>query len=378
MVAGEPSGDRHGAKLAEALCRICPQVRIAGMGGSDMAAAGVSLTVDMAALSVVGLTEVVGHLGAAFRARRALLDQIDREPPQLAILIDFPDFNLWLARALKRRGVPLLYYISPQVWAWRAKRLRLMARILDRVAVILPFEEALLRRAGIEAKYVGHPLVEEIERPSSAAARATLGLPNNDATVLGLLPGSRPREVERLLPVMLEGARLVQGGIRNLQPVVALSPMVPAARVAPLVERAGTPARVVVGDVHNVIAASHVVVAASGSVTLEAALLETPMVVVYRTSWLSYLMGRLLIKVKHIALVNILAGRGLVPELVQRRLSPRSICDQVSSLLGDEQARRTMAGALRTIGATLGVQSASRATAQIALEMIDRSFREVG
>ncbi len=370
MVAGEPSGDRHGADLADAVKAALPGVRLWGMGGDHMARAGVELLVDMRRVAVVGIVEVLSHMAAILQARRTLLRAITQAPPALCILIDFPDFNLWLARAVRRRGIPILYYISPQVWAWRRGRLRLMARLLDRMAVILPFEEPLLRRAGIRARYVGHPLLEQVDTGTSAPiALASLGLPAG-AGVLGLLPGSRPREVESILPVMLEGARRAMAVIPEIQPVVALSSLVSKEEAAAAVRASGIPVRVVEGQAHRVIGASRVVVVASGTATLETALLEVPMVVVYRASWISYLLGRLLVKVPHIALVNILAGEEVVPELLQGALTPEAICGEIVRLWRDEGDRRRMIRGLRGVKARLGHQRASQGAAAMVLEMI--------
>jgi lipid-A-disaccharide synthase len=370
MVAGEPSGDRHGADLARALQGILPKVKLWGMGGDAMCGAGVELKVHMREVSVVGIVEVLGHLGAAFRCRKALMMEVDRDPPALAILIDFPDFNLWLARALKRRGIPLMYYIAPQVWAWRRRRLRLMARLLDRMAVILPFEESLFRDAGIISEYVGHPLVEQTPRAESKQqACAVLGLPP-DAPVLGLLPGSRSREVEHILPVMLEGVKQVQKVLSDVQAVVALSPLVSKSWVEEKIREYGLVARAVQGHTHHVIRASRLAVVASGTATLEIALLETPMVVVYRASWISYALGRLLVRVKHIALVNILAGERIVPELLQNDLTSTNIRDHVLGLWRDEGARQEMVERLRLVGESLGSRRASQRAARMVLDMM--------
>jgi lipid-A-disaccharide synthase len=370
MVAGEPSGDHHGADLAKALKDLFPRATLWGMGGDSMAREGVEIRVHMADIAVVGLVEVIGHLGPALRARRTLLRAADAQPPTLAILIDCPDFNLRLARALKRRGIPLLYYISPQVWAWRRGRLKVMVRLLDRVAVILPFEEPFLRDAGIAAEYVGHPLVEQIDGDAAREEAArSLELPP-DVPILGLLPGSRPREVETLLPVMLEGLRLVKEAIGAFRAILALSPLVARASVEERIRLAGVPVQVVQGRAQQVIRASRMVLVASGTATLEAALLETPMVVVYRTSWISYLVGRLLVKVRNIALVNILAGEEIVPELIQGAFTPKAIRDQVLRLWHHEEVRNRMVNGLSRVKSALGSNSASRRTAQIAMEMV--------
>jgi lipid-A-disaccharide synthase len=370
MVAGEPSGDRHGADLARAIAQFLPRVALWGMGGQHMARAGVRLHVDMAGVSVVGIVEVLAHVAAILRARRTLLREVDRDPPLLGILIDFPDFNLRLARSLKKRGIPIFYYISPQVWAWRGGRVRLMSRLLDRVGVILPFEEGLLRQAGIAAEYVGHPLREQLGvEESPEQARVALGLAPY-CPVLGLLPGSRPGEVENLLPVMLEGTRLARTKIPEIQPVVALSAMVPRNRVDVTVRPFGSAALVVEAQAHRVLRASRMAIVASGTATLEAALLGTPMVVVYRASWISYLLGRLLVKVKHVALANILAGQRIVPELLQGNLTPPALRDHIERLWHDEEARDRMRDGLRAVGESLGSKRASRNAARIVWEML--------
>lgn len=372
MVAGEPSGDRHGADLARALRGVLPQTRLWGMGGEHMAREGVELLVDMKGLSVVGISEVLGHIGAVLGARRAILREVDRDPPVLGILIDFPDFNLWLARSLRGRAVPLLYYIVPQVWAWRRRRVRTMARLLDRVATILPFEEEIFRRAGIAAQYVGHPLLEQVDgRISREEARTLLGF-SPGTPILGLFPGSRPGEVERLLPIMLEAVRLAMEQIPEMKPVVALSTLVSKERTEGSIRSCGLEVDVVAGQAHTVMRASKVAVAASGTVTLEAAILETPLLIIYRTSWITYMLGRLLATVQHVGLVNVLAGERIVPELIQGALTPRSLCDALVNLWKDESGCREMVRRLRQVTGSLGSGVASRRTAEIVLEMLSR------
>lgn len=370
MVAGEPSGDRHAADLARVIRMLVPRVRLWGMGGEHMAREGVELVVDIRGLSVVGISEVLGHLGSILSARKAILREVDREAPLLGILVDFPDFNLWLARGLRGRRIPLLYYIAPQVWAWRKGRVRLMARLLDRVAAILPFEEEILRKAGIAAEYVGHPLLEQVNgRMSREEARAHLGLPP-DTPILGLFPGSRPGEVDRLLPIMLRAVKLALAEIPGMRPVVALSTLVPRDRVERPIRECGVEVEVVAGEAHTVMRASKMAVVASGTVTLEAAMLETPILVIYRTSWITYLLGRLLATVQHVALVNVLAGERIVPELLQWSATPRSICSKLLDLWDDEMACEHMVGRLRQVAASLGSRVASRRTAEMVLEML--------
>lgn len=370
MAAGEPSGDRHGADLANHLRLLLPSCRLWGMGGEAMAGAGVEIYVSYEDLSVVGLVEVVGHLGAAVKARQALMARARKSPPHLAVLIDFPDFNLWLARGLKRLKIPIFYYISPQVWAWRRRRVRLMARLLDHVGVILPFEEPLLRRAGVVAHYVGHPLVAQLREESRTGdPRRDLGIPHG-VHPLALLPGSRPQEVRRHLPVMLRAARLIQDEAGAVLPLVALSPMISMDEVEGILASSPTEVRIYHGRTREVLLASEAAVVASGTATLEAALLGTPMVVIYRTSWLSYLLGRLLIRVPYISLVNLLAGEELVPEIIQGDLRPEAIQRCALPLFYDTDKRNRMILGFEKIRRSLGEETAGRRAAQIVLEMI--------
>lgn len=370
MVAGEPSGDRHGADLARVLKESLPGIRLWGMGGAHMRGAGVDLLVDISGVSVVGIMEVASRLGAILRARRRLLRAVDGIPPTLAVLIDFPDFNLWLARALRRRGIPILYYIAPQAWAWRRGRVRLMARIVKRLAVILPFEEEFFRAGGVPATYVGHPLLEQLQVEGSCAeARRALGLAP-DMKVLGLLPGSRPIEVARMLPVMLEAARRMTQKVPKLRPVVAISPAIDMDGMGIPVRELCPAAQMVRGQAHRVLRASEVAAVASGTATLEAALLGTPTVVVYRASWLSYALARALVRVKHVSLVNLLAGQEVVPELIQARFTAQGLELELLSLLEDTERKERMRAAMGMLAERLGPHRASHNVAAMAREML--------
>jgi lipid-A-disaccharide synthase len=370
MVAGEPSGDLHAAHVAKALKGICPELKLFGMGGMHMGEAGVELLVEISGVSVVGILEVLYHIKAVLRARRRLLRAIQERKPTLAILVDFPDFNLWLARALKKLGVPILYYIAPQAWAWRRGRVRLMAELVERLAVILPFEQEFFQAGGVAAKYVGHPLLEQISQEGSREqAMEVLGL-DPETQVLGLLPGSRSKEVERILPVMLEAAEILTKRIPGLTTVVALSPALEPEPVRSRAEEIFPGAKLIQGRTHAVLRASTVAAVASGTATLEAALLGVPMVVVYRASWVSYVLARALVRVNHVSLVNILAGREVVPELIQRDLSAQRLARELLDLLGDSSRRSLMQEAMASLAHELGAQRASLNVAGMAAEML--------
>lgn len=370
IVAGEPSGDLHAAYVARVLRGISPELKLFGMGGMHMREAGVELLVDITGVSVVGILEVLYHMKAVLKARRRLLWAIEKRKPTLAILVDFPDFNLWLARALKKSGVPILYYIAPQAWAWRRGRVRRMAELVERLAVILPFEQEFFQAGGVPASYVGHPLLEQISKEGSREdAMAALEL-DPKAQVLGLLPGSRSKEVERILPIMLEAARSLTKRIKGLTPVVALSPALVSEPIRIRAQKICPGAKVIQGRTHAVLRASAVAAVASGTATLEAALLGTPMVVVYRASWVSYVLAKALVRVNHVSLVNILAGREVVPELIQKDFKAQRLAGELLDLLEDSSRRRKMQETMAGLANNLGNQRASLNVASMALEML--------
>ena len=353
LVAGEASGDLHGAALAHALRTVRPEVRLLGMGGPRIAAAGVELLVPCEDVAVVGLTEVVAHGGQILRAFRRLTVALDRDRPALVVLIDFPDFNIRLGRRARRRGIPVVYFISPQVWAWRRGRLRILRRIVRKMLVIFPFEEPLYRAAGIDVTFVGHPLLDRLEGvPGREEARRRLGMAPAER-VVALLPGSRRGEVSRHLPVMLEAvARLAAAG--PLTAAVAVADGVPRALVEALAAAVPLPVRLIEGRTYEALRAADVSLVVSGTATLEAALLGAPMVITYRVSFLSYALARLLVRVPFIGMANLVAGRGIVPELIQYRATPDRLAAAARALLEDQGARDAMRAGFSEVRARLG------------------------
>lgn len=367
IVAGEASGDAHGAKLVRAMGERNPHLSFVGIGGERMAAAGVDIRVDASALSVVGITEVLSRAAAILRAM-AVAKALLREGPCLLVLIDFPDFNLHLAGCAKKRGIPVLYYISPQIWAWRSGRIHKIGRRVDHMAVILPFEAAFYRKHGIAATFVGHPLMDgapAVPGPEEYAER--LARP----PVIGLLPGSRDGEIERLLPVLLDAAGILRNRMPGVRFLVSRSPSVSPARFSAVLARKGSlpDVEVVDGSLADLHRRAALVVAASGTVTLETAIAGVPMVVVYRVSPLSYRMGRALIRVNHISLVNLIAEKRLVPELIQDDASPEGIAGAVTGLLSDPGGLLRMREDLLSLRGRLGRSGASARTAAIALQL---------
>jgi len=369
IVAGERSGDLYGAGLAWALRERLDNPELFGCGGDAMRGAGVETVVDAHRIAMMGLTEVLGGLPRAYRAFRTLLAEADRRRPRLAVLIDFPDFNLRLAKRLKKRNIPVVYFVSPQVWAWRKSRLRQLKSSIAKMLCIFDFEEALYRQAGIPVEFVGHPLAGLV-RPRLTRQDFLGGLELDPAKpTVALLPGSRVKEVGQILPTLLEAANRL-ALTREVQFVVAVAPTLDPHWVAKLVleHYAGraTVIRTASQSTYDALAHSDLAVVASGTATLEAALLERPMVVVYRFSPLTYLLGKILVHLPYYSMVNILARRPVVPELIQRDFTSAQVAARVEYLLDHPQARQEMTGELRAIKDRLGPPGAlGRAAAAV-------------
>jgi lipid-A-disaccharide synthase len=338
LAAGEASGDLHGAILCEALAALAPGWRLFGMGGARMAAAGMDVLVDVTAHAVVGASEAVGRMPRLYQAYRRLVRVLEQGPrPRVLVLIDFPEFNFLLARAARRVEVPVVYFVPPQVWAWRAGRVRTIARLVARVLAVFPFEVPVYRAAGVPVDFVGHPLVDSLAAaPARAAARRRLGL-DADALVLGLLPGSRVREVKRLLPALRDAALAVARARPGARSLLALAPTIDRALVAGLL-RAAPGIEVLEGATQTVMAAADLLLMASGTATLEAALLGTPMIICYRVSHVSYRLFLLLVRVSWIGLPNIALARTVAPELYQDSVSGPRLAREAERLLADPAA----------------------------------------
>ena len=369
IVAGEASGDLHGSKVVEALRQIDPQVGIIGMGGHHLRRAGAEILIDSSRLAVVGITEVLGRLGDLIRAYRKLKELIRSQGIGLLLLIDFPDFNLSLAGVAKDSGVPVLYYISPQVWAWRSGRIRKIVQRVNRMAVILPFEVGLYQEAGLEAEFVGHPLMDtlgETEIPSLPEEEEWKGNP-----LIALLPGSRHKEVKALLPEMIRAAEIISRGRPEAKFLLALAPTIPRKEVEEMLPSGGIRVQMVEGMTYRAIRAADLVWVASGTATLETALLGKPMVIAYQVSPLSYWVGRAMIRVTWIGLVNIVAGRSLVPELIQKEARGERIAEETMRILEDEPYRRGMIEGLAEVKQNLGSPGAAERVARMAMEMLN-------
>ena len=362
ILAGEASGDLHGAALAEELRRTRPDLTLAGTGGERMAAAGVTLIQRIE--GVVGFLEVVRHLPAHFALQRTIRRRLAGGTVALVILIDYPGFNMRVAADARAAGVPVLYYITPQVWAWRAGRLATMAQVITRAAVILPFEEALLRGAGIDATFVGHPLLDRAAMlPGRSEARRRIGVREN-AEVLALFPGSRPQEITRHLDGFLTVARELERRRPGLAVVLSAAPTVrlDAARIGYPVIRAAS---------FDVLRAADAALCKSGTTTLEAAVAGCPCAIAYRTSALTYAIARRLVRIPHIGLLNVVAGRRVAPEFVQGAFEPQRVADALAPLLDRASTQRAaMVAGLDAVREKLGTRGASERVAAMAADMI--------
>jgi lipid-A-disaccharide synthase len=372
---GEASGDLYAGALARELRALDPAVEILGFGGERLRSAGAALVGEYHGLAVTGLAEAIRVLPRARAMYRRLVAEARARRPDVFVAIDFPDFNFRVADALHRMGVPVVYYVSPQLWAWRPRRIAAMRRFASKVLVIFPFEEQLYRDAGVPAEFVGHPLVEiaRATEPRDAFLRSLRLDPA--APTVALLPGSRPNELGAILPDLVAAARLIAGRVPGAQFVVARAPNLEDALFAPLGSRgperpAPPPIVIVAGRTDDVLAAADVVLTASGTATIQAAIHGRPMVIVYRVSPLTYAIGKPFVKVDTYGMVNLVAGARIVPELVQHALTPDAVADEAVSLLTDRARASAMRAALAGVRAKLGGPGASRRAAEAVLAAV--------
>ena len=373
---GEPSGDLYAAALVGQLKALDPQLRVTGFGGERLRAAGATLVGDFHGLAVTGLSEAVRVLPRSLAMYRRLVRAARDERPDVFVAIDFPDFNFRVAAAMRRLGVPVVYYIPPQLWAWRSGRMRTLGALADRILVIFPFEPEIYRTAGTPATFVGHPLVELASTSSSRAAfLAGLGLDPRRPT-LGLLPGSRPNEVRQLLSTLVASIPLIVGRVPGLQLVLARAPGLSDALFSPL-SAASSPVAVVERRTDDVLASVDAVVTASGTATVQAAIHLCPMVIVYRVSPLTYRIGRRFVHVDAFGMVNLVAGARVAPELIQDDFTPGAVANEAVRLLTDADARKETRAALEIVRSRLGGEGASRRAANIVLETVRSGQRFV-
>jgi len=367
LVAGEASGDAHGADLVSALKAQQPQLDIFGVGGPALRAAGMQTLVDSAAIAGMGLFEAADKLTALLRTYRALTQILRRHPPDLLVLIDFPEFNLRLAKVAKHAKVPVFYYISPQVWAWRRKRVYTIAKWVDLLAAVFPFEPDFYSAHGCSVEFVGHPLVGRVRPTRSRDDTLRLYHLNPAQKTIVLLPGSRTQEVRYLLPPLLHAATALG---ERYQFILAVASTLDRDHIETTVRAHSAAIRVVQGDTYNITHAADLAVVASGTATLEVALLERPMVIVYRLAPVTYALARLFVRVPFIGMPNLIAERQVVPELIQSAVTPERIATEAQRLLTDARAYSVAQDGLREVRVRLGEPGAAKRTADLIFNLL--------
>jgi lipid-A-disaccharide synthase len=368
IIAGETSGDAHGAELVREIKKLDGAVSFCGIGGEGLKNEGVRILVDAAELSVVGITEVFSKMPAVLKSFSCVKNILRTDRPDLVILIDFPDFNLAVAKIAKKFKIPVLYYISPQIWAWRSGRIDRIKRDVEHMAVILPFEKDYYTAHAVPSTFVGHPLLDYYaDSPSKECLPEDIANP-----VVGLLPGSRRGEIERNFPEMLAAASQLQQRFKNMEFIVSLAPSISSQWVESYIHPYRQTCRISLmsGPIVDILKKSTLVVAVSGTVTLETAIYGVPMVIVYRVSPVSYLLGRALIRVDHIGLVNIIAKERIAPELIQNDANSSKIAQTVSWMLNTPGMLGRICEKLKIVRQRLGVPGAAEKTAEIALFLL--------
>jgi lipid-A-disaccharide synthase len=370
ILAGEASGDQHGAKLVSAMQKKYPALFFCGMGGDALRQAGVRIVMEASELTVVGITEVFAKIPAILKGMATIKNLLKSLRPDILILIDFPDFNLHIAAFAKKLNIPVLYYISPQIWAWRQGRVKRIGKLVDHMAVILPFEERFYKEHNVPVTFVGHPLMDT----NLPAADPVLSAGSNDVTVIGLVPGSRDNEIIRHLPVMLDTAAILKKRLKLVTFIISHAPSVERKRIQAVIEghRLCTEFEVISDGVEKVFECCDVIVAASGTVTLQAAIHGTPMVIIYKVSPMSFWLGRALVRVPNIGLVNLVAGEPLVPELVQHEACAENIAAALEQMLKDTSQLNHLKQQLFALRNVLGGGGASDRVADLALELLKR------
>ncbi|PID57694.1 lipid-A-disaccharide synthase [candidate division KSB3 bacterium] len=368
IVTGEASGDLHGAHLVRALRQQLPAVEISGVGARHLQQEGITLLSSSDELAVVGIVEVVKKIGTVLRVYKKLLRSLKEHPPDLLILVDYPEFNLRLARVARVREIPIVYYISPQVWAWRSGRVKLIQRLVKKMIVIFPFEREFYQRRGVDVEWVGHPLIESVKATLSKDEFCRQHGLAAQQPILGLLPGSRESEIERLLPVMLAAAQSLHEQEPALQFVLPLASSLDNSPV--IQEHIPAFVRLIRRQTYDAIHAADLIVTASGTVTVEAAILGTPMIICYRVAPLTFRLGKKFLKVPFIGMVNLIAGKEVAKELIQTAASPKRIAEEVIALLSHPDDLAAIKAELRIVRQKLGEPGAAERAARVIADVI--------
>ena len=370
IIVGDKSADIYGAKLASELKKINPTIKIIGTGGDNMRKEGVEILYDVKDMSVIGLWEAISKLSLMRKVKRDIMDLIKTKKIKAAVLVDFPGFNIHIASEIRKENIPVIYYISPQVWAWRGGRIKKIAQRVNKMLVILPFEVEIYRRAGVDVKFIGHPLFDVIEDSDKDKLYHDLGL-DFSRPIIGLLPGSRDKEVRFLLPSMIDAALLIKKKIPKSQFILPKAKEVDGNYVKGLIREKGIDLKVINGNSHGVFQIADLSVVCSGTATLEAAILGAPLIIIYRLSKVTEIIGRKMLKVRHWGLVNILAGEEIVPELEQEEVNAENISAYALSILRSKQKKDLIKAKLSRITSTLGEKGASQLAAKEIIEFLN-------
>lgn len=376
IVAGESSGDLHGSNLARALKALCPELKIHGLGGPMMKKAGVEIIYDLTSMAVIGFFEVLANIKKFKKVFNLALDHIASYKPAAVVLIDYPGFNLRLAAEIKKRNIPIIYYISPQVWAWGKKRIKAICQLVDRMIVVFEFEQELYRQHGLKCDFVGHPLLDMVKfQMSPEQLRRHLKIPQENA-IISLMPGSRQNEVKLIMPVMLKAGQIIQSQAKKISFLLLASPYVSPDIFDQILKENHLPVIQTKGILNNnsviydCLNVSDLALVASGTATLEAAISLTPMAVIYRVNPFSWPLLKLLVKLPYISLVNIVAGRKIINEFLQYQAQPQKIATEALRILNDEVYRNKIREHLNEVKERLGQPGASHRAAEIIMQLI--------
>ena len=366
---GEASGDLHGASVANALKLLQPDVQLVGMGGQAMREAGVDIVYDIADLGVIGFVEVVKNLRRLFKLRDFLSDYMEQERPDVLVIIDYPGFNVRLAKVAQQKGIPVVSYISPSAWAWGKGRAKELAQIVERVAAIFPFEADVYREAGAKVTFVGHPLLD-IVKPAMERDEALLHFAaQSDQYHILLMPGSRQQEISSLLPDMLAAGEKIVEQVPNCQFFLPVASTISREMLQNIIDKYKVPVTLTIGNNYDLMNICDLAIASSGTATLETSLMKVPTVIVYRLAALTYILGKLLVKIPNIGLPNIIAGRRIMPELLQSEVTPDNIARQSIALLTDRTVREQAMTDLAEVREKLGETGAVNRVAQVIMEV---------
>jgi len=374
IISGEPSGDLHGAGLIRELKRINPDIEYSGVGGYKLKQEGMNLLYSIEKLSFMGFYEVLKNLKVIRELKRKLLDFIDHDKPDLVILTDYPGFNLRFAKEIKKREIPILYYISPQVWAWGKKRIETIKKLVDRMVVFFPFEEKLYKDAGVKVDLIGHPLLDLVKPAlSKDEFQRKLKLTGKE-TLVGLLPGSRWQEIEKVLPVMTRSCLILKKRFPDLKIAIGLAPNINQERLQIFLKKMNLEATILEDLTYDLMSYSDLLLATSGTATLESAISGTPLIVLYKTSLFTYLLAKTLVKIPNIGMVNIVAEKKIVPEFIQSEAKPERIAREMERILTDEGEYERIKNDLTRVRDKLGEKGAYHRGAQIVNQMLSQVF----